>query len=220
MNPNSGTILMSEADHRIANNLALLAGLVRSQAAAIGKKGKAHTAAETHFLLDGISARISMIAQIHRRIALSPDSNIVALGPHLREICDGFVAAFSSELQPVHVDYRLGECLVPAKFVQPLTLIVCELLLNALKYAHPAHAPLKFGVSCEERKGDLVLTIDDDGVGLPEGLDSATDGDFGFRAIRRMCAQIEASLDVQSSSLGTSFEIAVWGIAVPSAQTA
>ena len=220
MHPRTGTVLVSEADHRIANNLTLLADLVRKQGVAIGKKGKVHTAAETHFLLDGIAARISMIAQVYRRIALSPDNGIVALGPFLHETCDSFVAAFSSEMQPVDVDYRLGECLVPASRIQPLTLIVSELILNALKYAHPAGVPLRLGMACEERKGVLVVTIDDDGVGLPEGFDPAKDGDFGFCVIRQLCEELGASLDVQSSSLGTSFEITLRGISVASAQTA
>jgi len=220
MAPKAGAIPTSEADHRIATNLTLLAGLVRMQGAGIGRKGKTYTAAETHFLLDGIAARISMIAQIHQRFSGSPEGNVVALGSHLHEICDGFVAAFSSERQPVQVDYRCGECLVPARYIQSLTLIASEILLNALKYAHPAGAPLRLGVACEERKGSLVLTIDDDGVGLPEGFDPAKDGDFGFRVIRRLCNDLGAALNVQSSSLGTSFEITAWGIPVASAQTA
>ncbi len=107
------------------------------------------------------------------------------------------------------MDYRFSDCLVATKHVQPLTLIVNELILNALKYAHPAGVPLRLSVACDVRKNMLVLTVDDDGVGLPEGFDPAKDGDLGFRVIRSLCAELHASLDVQSSSLGTSFEITV-----------
>lgn len=218
--PLTSKAIVAETDHRIANSLALLGGLVRLQAGAVGKKHKSYSAAEVHMMLDGIAARISTVAQVHHRLAKLPDG-VVAFGTHLREICGGLIAAFSSEQQPVHIDYRCSDCPVPTKHVQPLTLIVTELVLNALKYAHPAGVPLRLCVACEVRNGALVLTIDDDGVGLPEGFDPGKDGDLGFRVIRSLCEELHAELDIQSSSLGTSFEITMpHTIAMASAQTA
>jgi two-component sensor histidine kinase len=211
--------IIAEADHRIANSLALLGGLVRLQAGAVGKVSKPYSAAEVRMMLDGIAARISTVAQVHHRLAKLPDG-VIAFGSHLHEICGGLIAAFSSEQQPIHIDYRCGQCLMPAKYVQPLTLIVNELILNALKYAHPAGVPLRLSVACELRNGTLVLSIDDDGVGLPEGFNPRKDGDLGFRVIRSLCEELRAELDVQSSSLGTSFEITVPNILIAAAQTA
>jgi two-component sensor histidine kinase len=209
----------AEADHRIANSLELLGGLVRLQANAVGKTGKSYSPAETRLLLDGIAARISTVAQVHHRLSKLP-AGLIAFGPHMHEICDGIVAAFSSEQQRVHMDYRFSDCLMPTKFVQPLALIVSELILNALKYAHPAGVPLRLSVACEIRRHALVLTIDDDGVGLPEGFDPQKDGDLGFRVIRALCEELHAVLDIQSSSLGTSFEIIVPDVAVQTEQMA
>jgi two-component sensor histidine kinase len=208
-----------EADHRIGNSLALLGGLIRLQASTVGKADKSYSPAEARLLLDGIAARISTVAQVHHRLAKMPDG-VIAFGPHLREICDGLVTAFSSEQQRIHIDYRCGDCMVHTKHVQPLTLIASELILNSLKYAHPAGVPLCLGIACEVRKGALALTIDDDGVGLPEGFDPKKDGDLGFRVIRSLCEELHAEIDVQSSSLGTSFEITVPDILVATAQTA
>jgi two-component sensor histidine kinase len=211
--------IIAEADHRIANSLALLGGLVRLQGGAVGKTQKSYSSAEVRMMLDGIAARISTVAQVHHRLAKLPEG-VIAFGAHLREICQGLIAAFSSEQQPVHIDYRCGECLVQTKQVQPLTLIATELVLNALKYAHPAGVPLRLAVACDVKQDSLILTIDDDGVGLPEGFNPRKDGDLGFRVIRSLCEELHAGLDVQSSSLGTSFEITVPNILVAAAQTA
>lgn len=75
----------AEADHRIGNSLALLGGLVRLQASAIGKTNKSYSAAETRLLLDGIAARISTVAQVHHRLAKMPDGT-VAFGPSARDL--------------------------------------------------------------------------------------------------------------------------------------
>jgi len=218
--PFTSEAIVAEADHRIANSLALLGGLVRLQAGAVGKAQKSYSAAEVRMMLDGVAARVSTVAQVHHRLAKLPEG-VVAFGTHLHEICDGLIAAFSSEQQPVRIDYRCGDCLVQTKHVQPLTLIATELVLNALKYAHPAGVPLRLCVACDVRNGALVLTIDDDGVGLPEDFNPRKDGDLGFRVIRSLCEELHAELDVQSSSLGTSFELTMpHTIEMASAQTA
>ena len=45
---------IAEANHRIANSLSVLVGMVRMQAAAVKKKGESCSSAEVRHLLDGI----------------------------------------------------------------------------------------------------------------------------------------------------------------------
>jgi two-component sensor histidine kinase len=64
--------LVAEANHRAANSLALLGGLVRMQARAIGKNSHTYSNAEIRLLFDGIAARIATIGQLHRLLATLP----------------------------------------------------------------------------------------------------------------------------------------------------
>ena len=65
-----------------------------------------------------------------------------------------------------------GDCMVQMRQVQPIVLMLCEIFINAMKYAHPTGVPLIMLVdSLISGDGRLVLTICDDGVGLPEGFD-------------------------------------------------
>jgi two-component sensor histidine kinase len=167
--------LVAEANHRAANSLALLGSLVRMQARAIGKNSQSYSNAEIRMLFDGIAARIATIGQLHRMLATSPAEGTIALNEHLREVCANLITAFSSEQQPVRIEYSGADCLVLTRHVQPLTLIICEILTNAMKYAHPAGVPVKMTVGCESRSdGTLLVSISDDGVGLPEGFDLKT----------------------------------------------
>ena len=50
--------LVAEANHRIANNLTLLIGMVRMQSHTVHKKAEAYSNAEVRHLLNGIAARI------------------------------------------------------------------------------------------------------------------------------------------------------------------
>ena len=69
----------NEADHRIANSLAVISGLVRVRARA--DQGHAN---ET-FLLE-IADRIDTVAKLHRLIA-HPNSDAIELHIYLQEIC-------------------------------------------------------------------------------------------------------------------------------------
>jgi two-component sensor histidine kinase len=202
--------LVAEANHRVANSLTLLGGLVRMQARAIGKNSRAYDGAEIRLLFDGIAARIATIGQLHRLLAATPADGTVCLNAHLREVCASLVTAFSSEQHAMRIAYRGADCLVMTRHVQPLTLIICEILINALKYAHPAGVAVEMTVACEpEADGALTISISDDGVGLPAGFDSGKDGGTGFQIIRALTAEVGATLDVQSDDLGVTFRLTV-----------
>ena len=105
--------------------------------------------------------------------------------------------------------------------MQPLTLIFCEILTNALKYAHPAGAPARMTLVCESHPDStLVVSVSDDGVGLPEGFNPMKDGGIGFQIIRALTSEIGAMLDVRSDDLGVTFNIVVPQALVANARTA
>ena len=213
--------LVAEANHRAANSLALLGGLVRMQARAVGKNSQSYSNAEIRLLFDGIAARIATIGQLHRMLATIPAEGTLLLNEHLREVCTGLITAFSSEQQPIRIEYRGTDCQVLTRHVQPLTLIICEILTNAIKYAHPAGVPVQILVSCESRPdGALLVSVSDDGIGLPEGFDLKTGGGIGFQIIRALTTEIGASLDVRSDTLGVTFLLSVPQVLVANVRTA
>lgn len=144
--------LVAEANHRVANSLTLLGGLVRMQARAAGKAAGPISNAEVRLMLDGVAARIATIGQLHRMLAHLHGEGTIAMNAHLNEICANLIAAFSSEQQPVRIDHTGGDCFVLIKYVQPITLIVCEIVTNALKYAHPAGVPVHLTVHCDPQR--------------------------------------------------------------------
>jgi two-component sensor histidine kinase len=213
--------LVAEANHRVANSLALLGGLVRMQARAIGKKSQPISNAEIRLLFDGVAARIATVGQLHRTLASLPPDSAVPLGGRLKEVCANLITAFSSREQPVTIEHHGGACNVLTRHVQPITLIVCEILTNSLKYSHPAGAPVRLDVMCESHSdGTLTVSVSDDGVGLPEGFNPMKDGGIGFQVIRTLVAEIGATLDVQSDDLGVTFMIVVPQALVANARSA
>lgn len=204
------TDLVAEANHRIANSLTLLVSMVRMQAAAVKKKQAALSHDEVRLLLDGIAARISTISQLHRILSRAHEDGAVSLRQHLHEVTDALVAALSSPEQAVRAEHTGDDCIVLTRHVQPIVLILCEIFVNAMKYAHPANVPLVMLVDCRASgDGTLVLRISDDGVGLPEGFDAEKDGGLGFRVMRSLAAEIGGALQIQSTRLGLTFRLSL-----------
>jgi two-component sensor histidine kinase len=202
--------IVAEANHRIANSLTLLVSMIRMQAVSIKKSPDVLTNAEVRMLLDGIAARINTIAQLHRLLSHVPMDGSTSLRPHLHDVTDALVAALSSPEQTVRVEHRGEDCVVLTRQVQPIILILCEIFINAMKYAHPAGVPLVMTVDCGvTADGRLTIAISDDGVGLPEGFDPQRSGGLGFRVMRSLAAEIGAELNIESTHLGLFFRLSL-----------
>ena len=68
--------------------------------------------------------------------------------------------------------------------------------------------------------GNLMVSVSDDGVGLPDGFDMQKNGGIGFQIIRTLTAEMGARLEISSDSLGTTFCLTVPQALVANAQTA
>jgi two-component sensor histidine kinase len=193
----------NEADHRIANSLAVISGLVRVRAGA--DQGRAN---ET-FLLE-IADRIETVANLHRLIA-HPNSDAIELHIYLQEICQRLGRALATTAAPsFSVSCPLNRT-VPFNMAMPLGLITAELFSNSLKYAHPAGLPAKISVSCKAIAEDgltaLLFEYEDDGVGFPEDFDISNDRNLGMRFIRSLSDQLHGTQKWISDPLGVRFEL-------------
>src|SRR6202451_2879616 len=147
--PHRVPVLRGEADHRIANSLAMISSLVRLRAA------RADSTDSPQTLLMEIADRIDTVGQLHRLIAQS-SRGTVQLSKYLQEICER-LGALASE----GVSFSVGcspEQIVPFTVASPLGLITAELFSNSLKYAHPSGLPVKIALSCS-RSAEHQLTF-------------------------------------------------------------
>jgi two-component sensor histidine kinase len=194
---------LSEADHRIANNLASLNSVIRLQRNAISKSGKTFTTDQVCALLDEIGARIRVIAKLHKSLALPFNGgNGVNLGDFLKEISEMIGALGPEEKMRLTVNNSTDACIDPRHALHA-GLITAELVTNATKYAHPAGLPVKVHVQCEtEDDGSFTVEVTDDGVGFPENFDPSTDGGLGFQLMRALANGLHAELQFQHDSLG------------------
>lgn len=199
-------VLLAEADHRIANHLALLTGYVRLQAAALADQVEAPSHGSMQVLLDGVGVQIDAIARLHRALACGGPSGSANLSEHLHEICAGFTSGLSGEIQ-ITEDLAPG-CAVRPDQILPLTRIVAEVVTNAVKHARGGDDAGTVLVSCSrDEGGELLVEVTDNGPGLPASFDFETDGRIGFRLLRALSRQLGAHTGFHSTRDGLRFRL-------------
>ena len=89
----------------------------------------------------------------------------------------------------------------------PLALVVCELLTNALKYAFEEQDQGTIILSIRREEKAIVVTLGDDGRGLPEGFDRKAGTSLGHRIVTALVRQIGATLEISKARGGVAFDI-------------
>jgi two-component sensor histidine kinase len=200
--------LVRESNHRIANHLTLLNATIQLQINTLmrGPEQISRQTAIDH--LRTAVSRIVSIGNLHRRLAGSTDS-LIELGQFLSEARSELLASLASG-ERAHVEEQMSKgCAVTPEQASVVSLVMGEMIVNSLKYAHPVESPVFIRLACKSMESAVVVEIADDGVGLPQDFDEARDSGVGFRLMRSLLRKIGAELAYKSGSDGLQYRITV-----------
>lgn len=179
--------LFAELQHRVANNMALISGLLRLQKRRIAADPGHATKA-----FDEAISRIETMGRVHRRL-YDPAAVNLALGAHLQAICDEIVAG--SAIRHVDCSVDLPDVVIDIERLLPLSLIIAETVTNSLKHAFPGREHGRVTVRHEAQvDGGMTIVIRDDGVGLALATDSDANSGLGLRIVEGLVRQIGGSI--------------------------
>ncbi len=136
-------------------------------------------------MLREVAGKVIGIGHLHRHLAELPQGTAIDLGDYLIESSHAFVKSLALQTR-IGIVHRLdARCPAKAEQVQPVALIVGEVIMIAVKHAHPTGLPVEISIYCgRNAQGRVVVEIEDDGVGFPENFDPMRDGGTGLRLIR------------------------------------
>lgn len=186
-------ILLGEVNHRVANSLQLVSSLVHMQMTAVGD---AHAKAA---LVD-TQRRIQAVAQVHRRLYTADVVSTVEMADYLTALVDELRATYESEGDGARrLSLETHPIRVSTDQAVSLGIIVNELVANACKYAYPAASEGEVRIALRrDDDGMVVLTVEDDGCGLPAGLGIAgapvKGTGLGARVISAMAASLKSKV--------------------------
>ena len=172
-----------EIHHRVKNNLQTISSLLRLQARRFESR-------EAKVAIEESVRRIRSIALVHEILSREAGDDVAFIEivrPLVRMVEDGM----SSPDRPVRFHVVGDAGVLPAEVATPASVVLNELLQNAIDHAFPE------GVDLQGAPGSVTVTLSndgehlraavvDDGVGLPEEFDLAAVTGLGLSIVRTL----------------------------------
>ena len=166
-----------EIHHRVKNNLQTVAALLRMQARRM--KDPAARAA-----LQESVRRVASIALVHETLSLSLDESVAfdGVADEVLAMCADIAATGT----PVEVRRTGSFGVLPAEIATPLSMVLTELVQNAVEHAYPDGRTGRIDVGVERGADGLRVEVLDAGTGLPPGFVLAASPRLGLQIVRAL----------------------------------
>lgn len=207
--------LLREINHRVKNNLAMIASLISLKNDSLGPSVD----------LSDIRNQIDAIRLVHEELHDAARASQVAFRGYAKSLLQSVFSI--SPIQPVRVETEIIDCLVPSKLAVSLGLILNELATNAVKHSFQSAEDAQFSVSLrrESPEDKFLLTVSNSGPPIEEKITLENSKSLGMRLVSALVDQIGGSVELYREPR-TSFAIrfacqdAVLGPESPSAEKA
>ncbi|MEO6433925.1 MAG: histidine kinase dimerization/phosphoacceptor domain -containing protein [Sphingomicrobium sp.] len=170
-------LMAKEIDHRVMNSLQFVSGLLNMQS-------RSPDMGDATAHLQIAANRVAAVAQVHRHFYA---------GDEATTSCVAFLERLGADLEailsrPIRVEGASGN--VPNSWIQPIGLIVNELVTNAAK-----HGAGRIDVLYEIEKEMHALIVSDEGRDLPDDFNpAAASKSLGMRVVRSLAKQLGGEL--------------------------
>ena len=181
-------VLLHEVNHRAKNSISMAIAMLRLQ---MGRQDKP----EVSEALEDAIQRLDHLARIHEILYRqdSDDVQRVDMAAYLSELCKNFAHLQSLQDHRIEVVSDADDIILDVDRAINVALIAGEAISNALKHAFPEPRRGAIRVGLHNVESDLVLSVEDNGVGLPAERRA---GAMGMRLIEGMARGLGGSLTV------------------------
>lgn len=194
-------LLIKEIHHRVKNNLQIITSMLSLQ---IAKEENSQNEA----VLREAKQRIGSIALTHQMLYQNPNLSKISVNQYVENLTLQIKLNFPASGFHLVTDIKQTALKLNIDMAVPLGLILNELLTNAYKHAFPNGQKGQITVSLIEDSEFCVLTVEDNGIGLPQDFDSIERKSMGMDLIYILVDQLGAELVVKNNN-GSSFNIKI-----------
>ena len=193
-------VLLKEVHHRVKNNLQVISGLLELQNISV-------TDESVKLALKEGQNRIQTVALVHKMMYQSENVSKVNMQQYLEELLQVLQMSYSTSDTKIETNITAKEIDFDVTLAVPISLIVNEAICNAYKHAfkNKKYGKIEVGI-IKEKETIYVLTIKDDGIGLPEEFNIKKLTSIGFDLIDGLARQLKGKLIINSSA-GTEIKI-------------
>lgn len=188
-------LMLSEIHHRVKNSLQVVSSLLRLEAGRIQDPAVAE-------MLQITQNRVRSMALIHQTLYQSKDFAHVDFHAFLQSFIPPLIQSYSIHPEEISLAFHVAEVRLPIDAAIPCGLIVNELISNALKHAFPDGRRGTITIEFTQQPDhDAILSVEDDGVGVPEGFSFEDSETLGIQLVYMLAGQLGGAVTVERSPL-------------------
>lgn len=192
-------ILLQELQHRVANSLQIIASVLMQSARKVQSDEMRGHLVDAH-------QRVMSVAALQQQLAVASTGE-VELQQYFTALCNSIRASMIHDHSLLSLDVSGNKSTTSADASVSLGLIVTELVINSLKHAFPGDRKGSIKVDYQSHGPNWVLSVIDDGVGMPIDAASAKPG-LGTSIIQALTRQLQAVVRIADANPGTAVYIA------------
>ncbi|MDP2855148.1 MAG: histidine kinase dimerization/phosphoacceptor domain -containing protein [Smithellaceae bacterium] len=195
-------VLLQEIHHRVKNNLTIISSLLNMQSSTLQDKGAIEA-------LQSSITRVRTMANIHTQLYQSRDLARIDFDQFIRDLVGNISQSYGRTESPVEIKVDVEKINLDIDSSIPCGLILNELIANALKYAFPGGREGEINIAMRQQEKTVTLTVQDNGIGLPETIDLKNLKSLGLELVSMLVAQMNGKMDMRVDG-GT-----IWTITFP-----
>lgn len=194
----SKDVTIREIHHRVKNNLQTISSLLRLQ-------GRRLATSEAKEVIEESVRRIRSIALVHEVLSREAGDD-VAFVEVVKPVVSMVAESMSSPDHPIRFEVEGDGGILPARVATPIAVVLNELLQNAVDHAYPrgldlSRVPGRVVVQIDRDPTRLMLSVLDDGVGLPPGFDPDRAAGLGLSIVRALVTtELSGNLEITRGS--------------------
>ena len=186
-------VLLKEIHHRVKNNMQIIYSLLNLQMD--GMDDERQKAA----LLD-CQGRIYSMALVHERIYKSESFERVDFAGYVEALANVLLRSQIGVHINIRLEMRLDSIQIPLAKAVPCGLILNELITNGIRHAFHDKEDGILRISLQRDEGNIILKVEDNGIGLPDGISPGSQGTLGLRLVQLLAEQINGRLEISSNN--------------------
>lgn len=194
-------VLLKEMNHRVKNSLAIVSSMLELQASAVGDEDVTQHLTEA-------AQRVMAVAKAHDQLSHGSEVERMDIGRYISTVCrdlDDSVAQCAIRTDaPAGIEIATDRAISTA-------LVVNELIANAVKHMPAGRSDCQIWVKVSAAAGQdaLVISVRDEGEGLPDDFDLARPKGLGMRIVMAFVHQLGGTLIVEAHRPGTEFVLTI-----------
>jgi PAS domain S-box-containing protein len=185
-------LLLREVHHRIKNNMNTIYGLLILQAGSM----KDALAADA---LEDSGRRVKSMMVLYDKLYKSANFAELSVEDYFSPLIDEIVCNFPNR-EAVTINKKFGAFILESNILQPMGIIINELLTNCMKYAFTGRTGGTIDVSAVLKESMVTLTIGDNGNGIDSSITPGNSAGFGLVLVDALAQQLAGNIRIERGS--------------------